>query len=132
MGIGPLAKLCATIKMTSARPLDITTNIDRFEEAPPPPYNRKVGKEEAAAPTMAMAEYKRMQAETEKAAAQAEVDRMKELASETRAPPFSIPRVDHCAAGTLDDDAEKSMFYATNNAMYHPASPACHVTHRLL
>jgi len=48
-----------------------------------------VGKEEAAAPTMTMAEYKRMQAETEKAAAQAEVDRMKELASETQAPPFS-------------------------------------------
>merc|ERR1712159_950667 len=105
--------------MTSARPLDITTNIDRFEEPPPPAYTRKVGTEEApVAPTMTMAEYKKMQVEQEKADAQAEIDRMHATAATAEAPPFSIPRVDHTAAGTLDNEAEKEMFYATSNNIY--------------
>merc|ERR1711907_2443 len=106
--------------MASARPLDITTNIDRFSEPPPPAYTRKVGLEsdEPTAPTMSMAEYKRLQADEEKKAAQAEVDRMQEMLSEVKEPPFSIPRVDHTAAGTLESGPEKSMFYATSNAIY--------------
>jgi len=67
---------------------------------------------------MTVAEFKRMQAEKEKMAAQEEVDRIHQMADSAEAPPFSIPRVDHAAAGTLNDDDEKHMFYATSNGIY--------------
>merc|ERR1712046_536771 len=106
--------------MTEHRPLNITCNIDRFSEPPPPAYTRQVGQysDETEGPTMTVAEYKKMQAEAEKKAAQDEVDRMEELAQSASEPPFSIPRVDHGAAGTLDNQDERSMFYATSNGIY--------------
>merc|ERR1712178_108622 len=81
---------------------------------------RKVGQasENSDVPSMTVAEFKRMQAEKEKMAAQEEVDRIHQMADSAEAPPFSIPRVDHAAAGTLNDDDEKHMFYATSNGIY--------------
>merc|ERR1712070_503433 len=97
----------------------ITQNIDRFAEPPPPAYVRKAGLDSANdGPQMTMAEYQAAQVEKEKAAAQAEVERMQAAAAEVEAPPFSIPRVDHSSAGTLGSNEEKSMFYATSNKIY--------------
>merc|ERR1712166_541881 len=106
--------------LTMALPSGITTNIDRFSEPPPPAYSRAVGlqaSETDNAPTMTLAEYKQMQAEEEKRKAQEALDRMAEEQNAETAP-FSIPRVDHAAAGRLNGKEEEGMFYATSNAIY--------------
>lgn len=101
--------------------MNITSNMDRFTEVPPPSYTRKVGMTETEAPevqTMTLTEYKAMKAEQEKTAAQDALDEMKAAAADSSAPPFSIPRVDHAAAGAPEGKEEEAMFYATSNAIY--------------
>jgi len=104
--------------MPTLVPPSITTNIDRFAEAPPPEYVKKEGPVGAEAPTMTLAEFKKAKAEEEKRAAQAELDRMHGLMVDQKEPPFSIPRVDHSSAGTLAGSEEVDMFYATSNAIF--------------
>merc|ERR1711934_64468 len=106
--------------MTEHRPLNITCNIDRFNEPPPPAYTRQVGQssDQNEAPQMSVADFKRMQAEAEKQAAQDQVNELQQMASTVEEPPFSTPRVDHASAGTLDDETEQAMFYATSNGIY--------------
>merc|ERR1712054_734555 len=113
MGISTLGRAMPTLI-----PPSITTNIDRFLEPAPPEYVQKQEDTGPAAPTMTLAEYKKAKAEEEKKAAQDEIDKMKAAQGEYREPPFSIPRVDHSAAGTLDGGEEKAMFYATSNDIY--------------
>jgi len=65
---------------------------------------------------MSLAEFKAKQAEAEKRQVE---DLLKDLSEvEHEPPPFSIPRVDHSAAGTLDTKEEEAMFYATSNKIY--------------
>jgi len=68
---------------------------------------------------MSLAEYKEMKAEQEKTAAYEAIDQMNAANEGHEEPPFSIPRVDHSAAGTLmPGEEEPAMFYATSNDIY--------------
>jgi len=109
----------ATSEPTMHKPVNLTTNISRYSEPPPPAFPSGGSDLDDMAPSMTYAETKEAQKQAEITAAQAEVDRMAALRAEgTQEAPFGIPRADHSAAGTLDNEQEKAMFYATSNKIY--------------
>ena len=77
---------------------------------------------------MSLAEYKRMKAEQEKVAAQEALDEMAKAQEGIPEPPFSIPRVDHSAAGKPEGTEEVAMFYATSNDIYGAGNGLAYTT----
>ena len=97
--------------------LNITTDMDRFAEQPPPAYTRKVGLTESEVddgPKMTLAEYKAAKAEEEKVRAQEALDEIKRNQADIPEPPFSIPRCprDSLATRAARRDAPKVLVMA--------------------